>query len=408
MGSAQAVVARIFLPFAAGYFLSYLYRTINAVLSPYLVAELRLDATDLGLLTSVYFLTFAAFQLPLGMLLDRFGPRRVEAALLLFAAAGAGLFAVSDSALALIVGRGLIGLGVSACLMASFKAFVLWFPAARLPAVNGWVLAAGGLGALVATAPVEAALKLTDWRGLFVVLAGLSFLVAVTLLLAVPERDGGEAVAGDWRTQWREMAGLFRSPVFWRIAPGAVLSQSSFLAIQGLWAGPWLRDVSGLDKLAAANCLFWVAVAMVAGFLGMGQLAYRLTRHGIPPLAVSASGMALFMGVQLAILLDWGPLLPLWISFGFFGTSGVLSYAVLSQSFPLALSGRVNTALNLLVFVAAFAGQWGMGAIVNHWPLAGGGYAAGGYRWAFGLVLAGQSMTWIWLLLGHGRMGKTR
>jgi len=408
MGSPQAVAARIFLPFAAGYFLSYLYRTINAVLSPYLVAELRLDATDLGLLTSIYFLTFAAFQLPLGMLLDRFGPRRVEATLLLFAAAGAGLFAVSDSALELIVGRGLIGLGVSACLMASFKAFVLWFPAARLPAVNGWVLAAGGLGALVATAPVEAALRVTDWRGLFVVLAGLSCLVAAALLLAVPERDGDEAAAGDWRTQWREMVDLFRSPVFWRVAPGAVLSQSSFLAIQGLWAGPWLRDVSGLDKLTAANCLFWVAVAMVAGFLGMGQLAYRLTRHGIPPLAVSAGGMALFMGVQLAILLDWGPPLPVWVSFGFFGTSGVLSYAVLSQSFPLALSGRVNTALNLLVFVAAFAGQWGMGAMINHWPLTGGGYADVGYRWAFGLVLAGQSMTWIWLVLGKRWTGKTR
>ncbi|MGB5064456.1 MAG: MFS transporter, partial [Candidatus Competibacter sp.] len=228
------------------------------------------------------------------------------------------------------------------------------------------------------------------------------------LLLLVPERESDEAAAGDWRAQWRETAGLFRSPVFWRIAPCAVLSQASFLTIQGLWAGPWLRDVSGLDKLAAASCLFWVAVAMVGGFLGMGQLAYRLTRHSIPPLAVSASGMALFMGVQLAILLDWGPLLPLWISFGFFGTSGVLSYAVLSQSFPLALSGRVNTALNLLVFVAAFAGQWGMGAIVNHWPLAGGGYADVGYRWAFGLVLGGQLITWVWLLLGNGQRGETR
>ncbi len=406
--SPGAVVARIFLPFAAGYFLSYLYRTINAVLSPYLVAELRLDATDLGLLTSVYFLTFAAFQLPLGILLDRFGPRRVEATLLLFAAAGAGLFAVSGSTVELLLGRGLIGLGVSACLMASFKAFVLWFPAARLPAVNGWVLAAGGLGALVATAPVEAAFKLTDWRGLFVVLAGLSFLVAVALLLLVPERDGDKTAAGGWRTQWREMASLFRSPVFWRIAPCTVLSQASFLTIQGLWAGPWLRDVSGLGKVTAAGHLFWIAAAMVAGFLGMGQLAYRLTRHGIPPLAVSAGGMALFMGVQLAILLDWGPLLPLWVSFGFFGTSGVLSYAVLSQSFPLALSGRVNTALNLLVFVAAFAGQWGMGAIINHWPLAGGGYADVGYRWAFGLVLGGQLITWVWLLLGNRQVRKTR
>jgi MFS family permease len=395
--SPAAVVLRIFLPFAAGYFLSYLYRTINAVLSPYLAAELRLDATDLGLLTSVYFLTFAAFQLPLGMLLDRFGPRRVEATLLLFAAAGSGLFALGSHSAELIVGRGLIGLGVSACLMASFKAFVLWYPAARLPAANGWVLAAGGLGALVATAPVEAALKLIDWRGLFAILAGLSCAVVGALLLAVPERKV-ETTAGDWRAQWREMVAIFRSPVFWRVAPVAVLSQASFLAIQGLWAGPWLRDVSGLDQTTAAGYLFWIAAAMVGGFLGMGQLAYRLTRHGIPPLAVSAGGMALFILVQLVILLDWGPLLPLWVLFGFFGTSGVLSYAVLSQSFPSALSGRVNTALNLLVFVAAFAGQWGMGAIIDHWPRAGGGYADVGYQLAFGLALLLQLLSWLWLL----------
>ncbi|MCP5197568.1 MAG: MFS transporter [Gammaproteobacteria bacterium] len=397
--SSTVIVLRIFLPFAAGYFLSYLYRTINAVLSPYLVAELQLDATDLGLLTSVYFLTFAAFQLPLGLLLDRFGPRRVETVLLLFAATGAGLFAASSSAIELIVGRGLIGLGVSACLMASFKAFVMWFPASRLPVVNGWVLAAGGMGALVATAPVEAALRITDWRELFALLAILSFAVAAALLLAVPERGGHPATEG-WQNQWREMRNIFRSPVFWRIAPGSIMTQASFLAIQGLWAGPWLRDVSELDQATTAHYLFWIAAAMVGGFLGMGQLTYRLSQLGIPPLGVAGSGMALFMVVQGAILFDWGPRLPLWMLFGFFGTSGVLNYAILSQAFPPALAGRVNTALNLLVFVAAFAGQWSMGAIINHWPITGDGYADIGYRWAFGMALAMQALTWMWLLFG--------
>ncbi len=396
--SPAAVVPRIFLPFAAGYFLSYLYRAINAVLSPYLVAELGLSATDLGLLTSVYFLTFAAFQLPLGVLLDRFGPRRVEATLLLFAAAGAGIFALGGGLAELVVGRGLIGLGVSACLMASFKAFVLWFPAARLPAVNGWVLAAGGLGALVATAPVEAALRLIDWRGLFAGLAGLSFAVALSLALAVPEQRRNPTPPDDWRAQWRGVGDIFRSRAFWSIAPGSVVSQASFLAIQGLWAGPWLRDVAGLDRTMAADYLFWIAAAMVGGFLGMGQLTYRLSRHGIPPVAVAAGGMALFMLVQLALLFEWEPLLPLWVLFGFFGTSGVLNYAILTQAFPPALAGRVNTALNLLVFVAAFAGQWGMGAIINRWPAADGGYAAPGYRLAFGLALALQLLSWGWLL----------
>ena len=396
------LLLQIFLPFAAGYFLSYVYRTINAVLSPHLAADLGLDASDLGLLTSVYFLTFAAFQLPLGLLLDRFGPRRVEATLLLFAAAGAGLFAVSADRMELIIGRGLIGLGVSACLMASFKAFVLWFPAVRLPAINGWVLAAGGLGALFATAPVEAALHLTGWRGVFTGLAILTVAVAAALWLVAPERSS-KAPANGWREQWGGVAAIFRSPVFWRIAPSSVVSQASFLAIQGLWAGPWLRDVAGLDKAAAAGYLFWVAAAMVAGFLGMGQLAYRGSQRGIPLVTVAAGGMVLFMLVQLALLLKLEPLWLLWVLFGFLGTAGTLNYAILTQAFPPALAGRVNTALNLLVFVAAFAGQWGMGAIINRWPAAGGGYAEPGYQLAFGLALVGQLLTWLWLLPGLRR-----
>lgn len=399
--SRAMIVGRIFLPFAAGYFLSYLYRTINAVLSPYLTAELRLDATDLGLLTSIYFLTFAAFQLPLGVLLDRFGPRRVEALLLLFAAIGAGFFANSTDAAGLIIGRGLIGLGVSACLMAAFKAFALWFPAERLPAANGWVLAAGGLGALVATAPVEFALRLVDWRGLFAGLAGLSVAISLALLLAVPER-GASHSGGDWREQWRGVADIFRSRVFWWMAPSSVVSQASFLAIQGLWAGPWLRDVAGLSKAVAADYLFWTAAAMVGGFLGLGQLAYKLTQRGIPPIVVAAVGMALFMLIQVALL--WGFNSPvLWVLFGFFGTSGVLNYAILSQAFPSALAGRVNTALNLLVFVLAFAAQWGMGVVINRQPMTGGGYAESGYQLAFGLALSLQLLSWLWLLGGRSR-----
>ena len=142
---------------------------------------------------------------------------------------------------------------------------------------------------------------------------------------------------------------------------------------------------------------------MVGGFLGMGQLAYRLSRRGLPPVAVAAGGMGLFMLVQLALLAGVGPLLPLWALFGFFGTSGMLNYAILSQAFAPALAGRVNTALNLPVFVMAFAGQWGMGAIINRWPVAGGGYAEAGYRLAFGLALGGQLLSWIWLLAKWAR-----
>lgn len=341
------ILLRVFLPFAGGYFLSYLYRTVNAVIAPDLVQSLSLNAGYLGLLTSMYFLTFALFQLPLGVLLDRFGPRRVEAVLLLFAAAGALIFALSDGRSGLLLGRALIGLGVSACLMASFKAFVIWFPPLRLPAVNGWIMATGGLGALAATAPVEAALRITDWRGLFLGLSIATWVIAAAVFWVVPERSG-RTVGGTLWEQWQGVGSIFRSRLFWQIAPLTVLSQATFMAIQGLWAGPWLRDVAGLERSTMANYLLLIAAAMVAGYLSMGTLAVWLNRFGIRPLSVAAGGMLLFMLTQLAIVLVWTTtVLPLWMLFGFFGTSGIVTYAALSQQFPPWLAGRVNTALNL-------------------------------------------------------------
>ena len=271
---------RVFLPFALGYFLSYLYRVVNAVIAPDLVRDIGLDANQLGMLTSAYFITFAAFQLPLGILLDRFGPRLTEAGLLLFAALGAAVFGLAESPLGLIAGRLLIGFGVSACLMAAFKAFVTWYPVQRLPLINGCQMAAGGLGALAGTIPVEAALHVTDWRGVFLVLSGLTLLVAASILVVVPEHKS-TVTGSPLREQVRGILRIFTSSLFWRVAPLTVMSQASFLSIQSLWSGPWLRDVAGLDRAAAANQLFFIAIAMISGFLFMGWAAERLSRRGI-------------------------------------------------------------------------------------------------------------------------------
>ncbi len=391
---------QVFLPFALGYFLSYLYRVINAVLAPDLASDLGVDPSGLGLLTAVYFITFAAAQLPLGILLDRFGPRRIEAGLLILAATGAFMFAKAGTLTGLVIGRGLIGFGVSACLMAAFKAFVIWFPKGQLPRINGFQMAAGGLGALAATSPVESALSVTDWRGVFTLLAIFTLLVAAVIFFMVPERSNPYKDE-PFAHQMREMGTILRSLHFWRIAPWATLSQGTFLAVHGLWAGPWLRDVAGYDRPAVAGTLLLLAVAMVFGFIVLGTAAERLSRRGISTLAVGATGMGLFMAVMVVIV--WGHAsgaTMVWVLFGFFGTSGILPYAALSQSFPLNLSGRVNTTLNLLVFLAAFAAQWGIGAIIGQWPATQtGGYAPAGYQAAFGTLLCIQSLTilWFWL-----------
>ncbi|MEX0960066.1 MAG: MFS transporter [Burkholderiales bacterium] len=394
------VALAVFLPFAAAYFLSYLYRSINAVISPDLIAEFSLSAADLGLLTSAYFLAFAAFQIPVGILLDRFGPRRTHSTLLLFAAAGALLFSLSASLYSLLVARALIGLGVAAGLMGSIKMFTLWFPLHRLPAVTGWVLFVGGLGAMTATAPVEAALRVTDWRGVFMALAAMTLLASAAIFFIAPER----ASAGRHESLREQVAGvgrIFASAIFWRLAAASALFQAVNMALQGLWAGPWLADVAGMQRSAVALNLLGLAAATMVGFLFWGVAASRLARYGVTPLALLKGGTALFIAVQM--LLAFGVTsgaTALWIAFGLFGTAGSLAFTVMSHTFPMAMTGRANTALNLLVFFSAFATQWAFGAIVNLWPVENGRYHPHGYSAAFAVLLALQLAAFAWLLFG--------
>jgi predicted MFS family arabinose efflux permease len=292
--------------------------------------------------------------------------------------------------------------------MAAFKAFVEWFPLHRLPLVNGIQMASGGLGAMSATAPVEFLLSMTDWRGLFIGLTLLTILVAVSVWMVVPDRPAAVPPTS-LREQGRGVWQIFTSPIFWRVAPWATLSQATFMALQSLWAGPWLRDVGGLDRGPLAAVLFGTATAMVCGYVFMGTLAERLSRSGIRPMTVAGAGMLLFMLCQTAMVLEW-PLPPvlLWVVFGFSGTSGILVYADLSQRFPPQLAGRVNTGLNLLVFVAAFCGQWGVGAVIDRWPNTLTGYAPEGYRAGFGLLLVLQVMAVFWFAGMHWRLRKRR
>ncbi|MCW8881804.1 MAG: MFS transporter [Sedimenticola sp.] len=391
----------ILFPFALGYYLSYLARVVNAVLAPDLVTELSLDPDALGLMTASYFFTFAAAQLPLGILLDRYSPAKIEAGLLLVAAAGALLFAHGQSEWDLIIGRGLIGLGVSACLMAAFKTFTLWFKPEQLPLLNGVILASGGLGAITATAPVQAALTLTDWRGVFLMLAVLMVVSSIIIFLLVPDQPQEHHAKETLNAQLQGLRSIFKDRFFWMIAPLTMLSQSSFISIQSLWAGPWLQDIGKLERLAMADTLLMTASAMVAGFLVMGTLAERLSRIGLPSILLSAGGMLIFQVIQLLIILEptRHSMSLTWLAFGFFGTTGIIQYAVLSQHYPRHLAGRVNTAMNLLVFICIFVLQYTIGAIINLWPeLSAGHYRAIAYQAAFGFVLLLQVTALVWFI----------
>ena len=392
---------RVALPFIAGFFVSYMYRAVNAVLGPTLAAEFGLTAGGLGLLTSVYFLAFALFQLPLGLLLDRFGPRRVNATLLLVAAAGGTWFAGAHTATEAIAARALIGLGVSGCLMSSVLAFVLWYPPARYATMNGIAFSAGALGSMTVSVPLEMLLRVWPWRSAFMLLVGATLAVSLTLWFWVPEksaRPSGASLAD----QLRGLGRLVADAGFRRIALAMAASQIAAMALQTLWMATWLRDVAGYAPPQVARGLLAANAAMIVGYLGFGRAADLRARRGRSVLPLLAGGLALASAslALLALGTRTGSLL-LWCTFVGGSTAIVLSFSLLSRRYPKEMVGRANTGINVFGFSGMFLGQWGIGAVLDLWPQSATGYAPEAYTWALGLAWAIQFAGLVWLWSGR-------
>ncbi len=394
----------LYFCFAAAYLLSYVYRNINAVISPELTGSLGIGAASLGLLTSAYFVAFAAMQVPAGMLLDRYGPRRVEPVLLSIAGCGALAFAASDSVGGLTFARGLIGTGVAVCLMAPLKAIATWYPADRHASLSGWMMVAGGAGALLSTAPVAVALSFVSWQAVFVVLAASTFAAAGAIFLWVPDISRPPNAAG-WAAQWREVRSIFRSRRLWWMAPLGSVAIGSFMAIQGLWSVPWLIEGNGYTRDVAAAHLLLMGVAIVAGYFGIGLFATRLARHGITTRHLYAGGFGLNI-VALAMIALRAPwTYALWALYGLGAAVNVLGFTLLGQGFPRGLAARVNTAFNLLMFSSSFAMQWGIGLVVDAARSRFGIGEGDALQIAFALVLALDFLAYGWFLLGWRRHG---
>lgn len=395
------ILLGVLLPFALAHFVSYLYRNVNTVVYPDLVRDVGLDASGLGLLTGVYMATFALAQLPVGMALDRYGPRRVQLPMLALAALGGLLFAQADSFTGLVVARGLVGLGVSASLMAAIKASSLWLPPERLPLSTSVLLSVGGLGAVASTAPMQFVVDAVGWRWGFVAIAGCAVAVAVLIGTVVPEHPARPAPTSV-RAMARSVAQLYATPLFWRMSLCTLFSNGAYMAIQGLWLGPWLRDVGHLSRPDAAHVLFWSTLGMVLGSLSWGTLADRLRHHGVRPVTVCGVGLTVFLLCQGLMLLPQSALTAsaLAVAFSFFGTASALNYAIVAQTMPVHLTGRVSTSFNLLIFLAAFVLQWGLGGVIGFWPAdaATGAYPAAAYHAAWLAALALQLPGWaLWL-----------
>lgn len=395
----------VFLAFAFAYFLSALVRAVTATLAPTLAQEFSLQASDLGLLAGGYFLGFAATQLPLGAWLDQHGPRKVALGFLGVAVAGSLVFSAATGFSGLLAGRVLCGAGVSACLMAPLTGYRRWFePTAQMRA-NSWMLMTGSLGMVASTLPVQWALPLVGWRPLF---WGLAALIAVSMGVIAVWVPGWAATAqGATPTGRSRPAGevpqgysvVWRHPYFQQLAPLGFFVYGGMVAMQTLWAGPWMQRVAGYTPLQAATGLFWINVSMLCAFWTWGLVNPWLQRRGLGADRLMAAGLPACLVLLLGIIVA-GPGAGggAWALFCVSCTFVSLSQPAVAMAFPQALAGRALSAYNLVIFAGVFVVQWGIGLAVDAFAAAGFSDTQS-FQAAMAVYLACNASAYAWFVL---------
>jgi MFS family permease len=397
----RAAVAA-FLAFAVAYFFAALLRAITGTLAPTLAQEFALQAGDLGLLAGGYFFGFAATQLPLGRWLDRHGPRAVSLGFLGVAVAGCLVFSAATGFAGLLAGRVLFGAGVGACLMAPLMGFRRWLgPTAQLRA-NAWMLMTGSLGMVAATLPVQWLVPVVGWRPLFWGLAVLLVLSMGLLAVGVP-RWPAQAVP---ESQDAGYGPVWRHPYFQRLAPLGFVVYGGMIAVQTLWAGPWMLRVAGRTPLEAATGLFWINVSMLGAFWVWGLASpWLLRRYGSAD-PIMAAGLPWHLAVLAGIVLAGGHAGGgAWALYCVASTFVSLTLPAVAQAFPQALAGRALSAFNLVVFGGVFAVQWGIGLAVDAALALGLGTEAA-FQAAMALYWACSAAAYAWFLRGMRGQGR--
>jgi predicted MFS family arabinose efflux permease len=349
----------IFLCFASGYFLSFALRQISAVLAQPMLVEFGMTNAQLGSLSSAYFFSFALMQLPLGLWLDRFGSRKTHSLILLFAVVGCALHAVATGYLALWVGRALIGVGVSGALMAALRAFRHLYPENRQQTLAAWMLAAGSLGALSTTLPVQMALPLVGWRAVFWMMAGLLFCSSLAIFFLLPKT---ETTAQNER--FSAYAEIFSEPYFWRFGILSIVVHGTFVGFQSLWIGPWLQKVLGLSESQSAQILFGYTALLLVGFLGLARISKHIPDHKVLKLVCISSFFAVMTQGLISLLPGQG-WWWLWLVYAAAGLSFTMIQTHVALQFSEVQSGRALTGYNLLIFIGAFLVQWLFGVLVD-------------------------------------------
>ncbi len=388
----------VFVFFGIGYFLSNFFRAANAVISHDLMRDLGLSAADLGMMTSLFYAGFAAVQLPLGVALDRIGPRFAVPALMLMTVVGCLLFAAATALPQVAIGRTLIGVGMAGNLMGAVKAFSAWFPPQRVATFTSLMVGIGALGALVAATPLAWLNQQFGWRAVFVGGAAVTLLSATGIVAGTRNAPPGVIWRAPPDVSDEGFARIFRTPQFWRIAPLNGMLLGTTLAVQTLWAGPYLFDTLRLSQFEAGNLILIISAGVAAGYAACGALADMFGVRRVMTVSTLA-----FLAAQTPLLLPVPlPVTGLAVAFFLFGFSGAFSLLTLAQVrelFPPSMGGRAVTAVNLFGFGGATAIQWGMGVIISAFESnRDGRYPVEAYIAAFGTALVLNALALVWYL----------
>ena len=388
----------------AAFLISQFYRASIGVLGPTFMAEMGLSASMLGVLGGVYFIVFAAAQVPCGVLLDQYGPRLVNAVLLMLAAGGAVIFATAREPAMLTLGRGIIGLGCATCFMGSLVVFSRWFPPRSFPLMAAIASGIGGGGALIATTPLAIAAEWFGWRGTFFLISAITAVVAALVWMLVRNAPPGEPFhVGPRETFVSAFAGvgkLVANRQLRLLIPLNTVSYGSIMVVLALWGAPYLRDVHSLSTIGAANILMTMAVSAMAGGLFYAWLAPRI--GSIKTLVLAGSSSTIIIFVVLAILPQSNHYLLL-ILLGLLGLVG--SYPVLIVSHvrmlvPKHLVGRGLTLSNLFSFGGVGLLQLLSGWIIGFFAVINGARPPAAYSTLFYCVAAVSALAmvvYIWI-----------
>ncbi len=368
------------------------YRGSTAVIAPDLMRDLRLSPESIGVLTGAFFLAFAVMQIPCGLLFDRFGPRRTVPSLLTLAAIGSLVFASAQGMAGLTAGRVLMGLGSAGVLMGSLVVAARWFPLDRYALIASLLIATGGTGNLLATAPLAAAVEAIGWRGAFVGAAVVTGLLCLLGYAAVRDAPPGhpyherESVSfGEVLRGMREVLANRQLPF---IFAANFVTYASVMTVIGLWGGPYLHDVYGLDGVGRGKVLLLMATAVIAGALVYGPLDRLFDTRKFVILGGGGAKLVVLSVLALTPGLELWQVTSLFMLLGVFGGYGVVIMAHGRAIFPERLMGRGITTLNVAVMTGVATMQVATGAIIGAFtPSPGSPAPVEAYRLTFGFLV---------------------